>query len=86
MPDNNKESFSKKFNRYAKGVAIGAGTALLYLYNIGYKHWTYNPLLYQLWIYQDLTGGRILAYRLYCLALATACLALAHLFFARKSS
>lgn len=47
--------------------------------------WLYNPLLYQLWKYHDLTSGRVLGYRLYCLALAAVCLALAHVFFARKS-
>lgn len=65
-------------------VAVGTGAGLFYLYNLGYKHWLYNPLLYQLWKYHDLTSGRMLAYRLYCLALAAVCLALAHLFLARK--
>ena len=66
-------------------VAVGAGAGLIYLYNIGYKHWTYNPLLYQLWTYNNLTNGTMLAYRLYCLALAAACLALAHFLFERRS-
>jgi len=66
-------------------VAVGAGAGLIYLYNIGYKHWSYNPLLYQLWTYSNLTSGTMLAYRLYCLTLAAACLALAHLFFERRS-
>jgi len=43
-------------------------------------------MLYQLWTYQDLTSGRILAYRVYCLAIAAACLALAHLLFERRST
>lgn len=74
-------------NKYlAYVVAVGTGAGLFYLYNVGYKHWSYNPLLYQLWSYHDLTSGRILAYRLYCLALAAICLALAHLFFQRKSA
>ena len=73
-------------NKYvAYVVAIGAGAALFYLYNRGYNHWLYNPLLYRLWKYPDLTTGTILTYRLYCLALAVACLALAHLCFERKS-
>lgn len=72
-----------KYLAYVVGVGTGAG--LFYLYNIGYKHWSYNPLLYQLWTYHDLTGGRILAYRLYCLALAAACLAVAHFSYERKS-
>jgi len=66
-------------------VAVSAGAGLIYLYNIGYKHWSYNPLLYQLWTYSNLTSGTMLAYRLYCLALAAVCLALAHLLFERKS-
>jgi len=69
-------------NKYlAYVVAVGTGAGLFYLYNIGYKHWSYNPVLYQLWTYQDLTSGRILTYRVYCLAIAAACLALAHLLF-----
>jgi hypothetical protein len=48
-------------------------------------------VLYQLWNYADFTSGgtklgTILTHRLYCLAIATACLALAHLFFQRKST
>ena len=66
-------------------VAIGAGAGLIYLYNHGHKHWSYNPLLYQLWTFSDLTSGTILAYRLYCLALAAACLLLAHLLFERRT-
>jgi ABC-type transport system involved in multi-copper enzyme maturation permease subunit len=66
-------------------VAIGAGAGLIYLYNHGHKHWSYNPLLYQLWTYSDLTSGTMLAYRLYCLALAAACLLLAHLLFERRT-
>jgi ABC-type transport system involved in multi-copper enzyme maturation permease subunit len=74
-------------NKYvAYVVAIGAGAALFYLYNRGYNHWLYNPLLYRLWKYPDLTTGTILTYRFYCLALAVACLALAHLCFERKST
>jgi ABC-type transport system involved in multi-copper enzyme maturation permease subunit len=66
-------------------VTVGAGAGLIYLYNMGYKHWSYNPLLYQLWKYHDLTDPTMLAYRLYCFALAVACLTLAHLFFERRS-
>ncbi len=66
-------------------VAVSTGAGLIYLYNISYKHWSYNPLLYQQWKYHDLTSGRILAYRLYCLALAAVCLALAHVLFERRS-
>jgi ABC-type transport system involved in multi-copper enzyme maturation permease subunit len=66
-------------------VAVGAGASLFYLYNVGYNHWLYNPLLYKVWHYSNLTTGTTLALRLYCLALAAACLALAHLVFERKS-
>ncbi|HEU4837342.1 MAG TPA: ABC transporter permease, partial [Pyrinomonadaceae bacterium] len=65
-------------------VAVGTGAGLIYLYNLGYKHWSYNPLLYQLWNYHDLTSATILAHRLYCLVLAAACLLLAHVLFERK--
>lgn len=73
-------------NKYATYViAIGTGVGLLYLYSIGYKHWLYNPLLYQLWKYPDPTSGKLLAYRLYWLVLAVVCLGLAHVLFERKS-
>jgi ABC-2 type transport system permease protein len=76
---------------FAYAVSIGTGVGLLYLYNIGYNHWLYNPALYQLWTYSDLTGagsgqGRILTQRIYWLALSGVCLALAHLGFRRKSA
>jgi ABC-2 type transport system permease protein len=78
-----------KYVAYAVSTGIAAG--LFYLYGLGYKHWLYNPLLYQLWNYADLTGagnklGTILTHRLYCLAIASACLSMAHLFFQRKST
>ncbi|HEX3253459.1 MAG TPA: hypothetical protein VHS05_28765 [Pyrinomonadaceae bacterium] len=66
-------------------VAVGTGAGLLYLYNVGYNHWLYNPLFYRLWKYADLTSSTTLAQRLYCFALAAICLVLAHLFFERKS-
>jgi len=72
-------------------VSIATGVGLLYLYNLGYIHWLYNPALYQLWTYSDLirTGrgrGRILTQRVYWLALSCVCLVLAHLGFRRKSA
>lgn len=74
-------------NKYvAYMVAVAAGAGLLYLYNNGYNHWLYNPALYRLWTYHDLTSSAILSYRLYTLTLAAVLLALAHLFFPRKSS
>ena len=75
-------SLRNKHLAYVVSVATGAG--LFYLYSIGYNHWLYNPLLYGLWKYADLTSGKILAYRLYCLGLAVGCLALAHFLFERK--
>src|SRR5262249_9341345 len=78
-----------KYLAYAVIIATGGG--LFYLYSQGYNHWSYNPLLYQLWTYADVTRGgsaqtRILAHRMYCLALASLCLSLAHLFLRRKST
>jgi ABC-2 type transport system permease protein len=78
-----------KYFAYTVSIATGAG--LLYLYNLGYNHWLYNPALYQLWTYSDLTGagsgqGRILTHRVYWLALSCLCLALAQLGFRRKSA
>lgn len=72
-------------------VSIGTSAALFYLYSVGYNHWLYNPLLYRLWHYADLIGAgnnraTILWHRLYCIAIAGACLALAHVLFERKSS
>src|SRR5215217_1086593 len=62
-------------NKYLVYVgAVGTGAGLFYLYSIGYNHWLYNPLLHQLWKYQDLTSAKILASRLYCLMVAGACL------------
>lgn len=72
-----------KYLVYVSAVGIGAG--FLYLYNTGYKHWSYNPLLYQLWTYRDLTGATMLAHRLYSIALAVGFLALAHVLFERRS-
>jgi len=73
-------------NKYAVYViTIGVGVGLFYLYNIGYNHWLYNPLLYQRWKYPDLISGKILAYRLYWLVLAVVCLGLADVLSERKS-
>ena len=73
-------------NKYvAYVVAVGIGAGLFYLYNAGYNHWLYNPLLYQLWNYPDLTTAEILASRLYSLAVAAIFLGLAHVLFERAS-
>jgi ABC-2 type transport system permease protein len=72
-------------------VIIGVGAGLFYLYSQGYNHWLYNPVLHGLWTYSDLAGAgnnqaTILIHRIYCLAVASACLSFAHLFFQRKSN
>jgi ABC-2 type transport system permease protein len=76
-------------DRYlAYALSIGIGVGLVYLYSQGYNHWLYNPVLYNLWTYSDLTGpalGRILVQRIYCLLLAALFLVVAHLGFQRKS-
>jgi ABC-2 type transport system permease protein len=78
-----------KYVAYA--ISIGLGIGLFYLYGYGYNNWLYNPLLYRLWKYVDLTSTAgtlqtILTHRLYCLAIASTCLSLAHLLFQRKST
>ncbi len=76
-----------KYLAYA--VSIGTGVGLVYLYSQGHNHWLYNPVLYNLWTYSDLSGegsGRILIHRLYCVALAVLFLVVAHLCFQRKST
>ena len=73
-------------NKYvAYVIAIGTGVGLFYLYSVGYNHWLYNPLLYQLWKYQDLASAKILGYRLYWIALAVVCIGFAHVLFERRS-
>jgi len=75
-------------NRYlAYVVSIGTAAGLFYFYNLGYNRWLYNPMMYRLWTYADLLLGakRILLYRLVWLAVAILSLALAHLFFERRS-
>ncbi|MEP6636750.1 MAG: ABC transporter permease, partial [Acidobacteriota bacterium] len=73
-----------KYLAYAVSIAVASG--LFYLYSVGYNHWLYNPVLYQLWTESDLVGtagiqNRILLQRVFCLALTGICLALAHLAF-----
>ena len=71
-------------------VSIGTAAALFYSYQVGYNHWLYNPLLYRLWNYSDLTAGTnqsvILVHRIYCGAIAVACLGIAHLVFQRMTA
>jgi ABC-type transport system involved in multi-copper enzyme maturation permease subunit len=71
--------------------SIGMAVGLFYLYNTGYNYWLYNPVLYRLWTYPDLTSAgnnqaTILIHRIYCFAASVACLALAHILFQRKST
>lgn len=76
------------WNRYVTyAVSIGLVGGLFYLYSQGYKHWLYNPLLYKLWSYEDLVGSglsTIVMQRFYWVAIAVACLSLAHVFYQRK--
>jgi len=69
-------------------VAIGMCAGLFYLYSQGHNGWLYNPMLFQLWSYPDLLGGRnlslILWHRIYILALACLFLLLAHHWYPRK--
>jgi ABC-type transport system involved in multi-copper enzyme maturation permease subunit len=71
-------------------LAIGVCAGLFYLYTQGHNHWLYNPLLFQLWDYADLSSGakdsHILWNRLYILTLAGLFLSLAHLCYPRKSA
>jgi len=68
-------------------ISIGTAVGLFYLYSVGYNHWLYNPTLFQLWRYANLTGSaavrEILWHRAYVISIAIACLALSHLLFRR---
>ncbi len=75
-----------KYLAYASSIAAGIGG--FFLSTNGYNGWLYNPLLQQLWTPSDFERGgslsRIFVQRIYFLAIATFCLALAHLCFERK--
>jgi hypothetical protein len=78
-----------KYVTYA--VSIATAASLFYLYTNGHNHWLYNPLLYQLWSYHDLTTSGInhsliFIHRIYCISIAILSLSLVHLFFPRKST
>lgn len=77
-----------KYLAYAVSIGIAAG--LFYLFSVGYNHWLYNPTLYHLWKYADLTDASrrstMLMQRLYWLVIAVACLAIAHFRFQRKAT
>jgi hypothetical protein len=79
-------------NRYLTyAIAVGTCAGLFYLYSQGQTGWIYNPLLFQLWKYSDLTGSggklaQILVQRIHLMAIALSCLSLANLFFRRPSN
>jgi ABC-type transport system involved in multi-copper enzyme maturation permease subunit len=78
-----------KYLTYAVSLALAG--ALYYLTGQGYDNPLYNPVLYQLWSPADLANGggrlaRVLTHRAYCLALSSTLLALALIFFGRKST
>ena len=70
-------------------AAIGIGVGLFYLYSQGYAGWFYNPLLFRLWVYQDLQSGNglylIAQHRLYVLMVALVLLLLTHFLYQRRS-
>jgi ABC-type transport system involved in multi-copper enzyme maturation permease subunit len=78
-----------KYLAYAASLAIGGG--FYYLSSQGHNNRLYNPVLYQLWTPSELLNGgnsltRILFHRIYGLSLSVFLLALALLFFERKST
>jgi ABC-2 type transport system permease protein len=78
----------EKYVAYVAGVTSGG--VLFYLFTQGHKGWLYNPLLFQLWEYADLSlagknFARILLQRAYWLAIAIACIASAQFFFRREA-
>jgi ABC-type transport system involved in multi-copper enzyme maturation permease subunit len=78
-------------NKYlAYVVSVGTAVGLFYLYNLGYNHWLYNPMMYGLWHYADLirpeTVQSIILQRILALSIATFFVGLAHLLFERKGA
>jgi len=78
-----------KYLAYA--FSIGTAAGLFYLYANGHNYWLYNPLLYQLWNYKNLTTSGInhsliFIHRIYCISIAILSLSLVHLLFPRKST
>jgi ABC-2 type transport system permease protein len=70
-------------------AAIGTCIGLFYMYSQGYNRWLYNPLLFRLWKCEDLLSGnnlsQIAQHRVYVLTIALVLVALAHLFYQRRS-
>jgi ABC-2 type transport system permease protein len=72
----------------AYAASIGLCVGMFYFYSVGYTGWLYNPLLYNLWSYSDLTGPnllRILMHRGYILVLAACFITVAHVANARRT-
>lgn len=75
-----------KYAAHITGISLCIG--LYYLLSRGKVNWLYNPVLYSMWAYSDMTGlepyrrGLVL-HRFYWLALSVASLGLAHLVFQR---
>lgn len=72
-------------------VCLAAGGTVYYLASQGGGGWLSNPVLYNVWTPADLAAGgerpaRILAHRVYCLALASFLLSLAFVLFGRNSA
>jgi hypothetical protein len=63
---------------------------LFYLYNVGYNHWLYNPMMYGLWTYADLIKPEtilpIIVRRIVVLATAVFALVMTHSLFGRKTN
>jgi ABC-type transport system involved in multi-copper enzyme maturation permease subunit len=75
-----------KYLAHAAGIAAGGG--LLYLLQQGYANWLYNPVLYGLWTYSDMTGLEpyrrgIILHRIYWGAITVGLISLALAFFRR---
>jgi ABC-2 type transport system permease protein len=73
----------------AHAVGIAASVGLFYLLSQGHNNWLWNPVLYGLWTYSDMSGLEpyrtgLLLHRIYWLAFTVAGLALAHYFFRRN--
>jgi ABC-type transport system involved in multi-copper enzyme maturation permease subunit len=70
-------------------AAIGISVGLFYMYSQGHNGWLYNPLLFRVWKYEDLLSGnslfQIAQHRVYVLTIALVLVALAHIFYQRRS-
>jgi ABC-2 type transport system permease protein len=77
-------------NKYlAHIVGLGLIGGVVWLLLNGYVNGLYNPVLYQLWTYEELVGSKqpfLLLHRVYWLAITMACVAVAHRFYARGAT